>query len=200
MGRPASRRTVLKYGAAVAAGFTVGLGSLGLAIVTFPAWGMVHSGPWAVDPTMGGPAAGPYSRAWTAIFGALAVMPSAGLYFFADHDSAGSPLTARCTYAVAGTDPDAAWWSITVYRPDGFLLRGTDRRYSLTRDGVPRAADGSFRFRLAASGSEAAAAAGAIPTGSGAFNIELRLYAPATTALAGPGQVPVPTITREDCR
>jgi hypothetical protein len=185
----------------VIAGAAVGLATLAVALVFFPAWGMAHNGPWAVDPTMGSSAAGPYSRAWTAIFGVLAVMPAGGgVYFLADHDSTGAPLSARCTYFVAGNDPDAPWWSITVYRADGFLLRGTDGRYSMTRDSVPREPDGSFRFRLAATGSEAAAAPGTIPTGGGGFNLELRIYAPGAAVLADLARVPVPTIVREACR
>jgi hypothetical protein len=193
-------RAIFIYGAAVAVGLGLGIASLAGTLLSFPAWGVVHNGAWTIDPVMGSPAAGPYSRAWMSLFGALAVVPEGAAYYLGYEDSAGAPLTARCTYAVTGRDLDAGWWSITVYGSNGFLLRDAGGRYSLTRETVPREPDGSFRFTLAGSGTPAAAAPGAIPTGTGGFNLELRVYAPSLALLADLGRAPVPTITRGACR
>jgi hypothetical protein len=193
------RRVFIIYGGAIVAGIGLGLLSLAGALLMFPAWGVVHNGAWTIDPVMGSPAAGPYSRAWMSLFGALAVVPEGAAYYLGYEDSAGSPLTARCTYTVTGRDLDAGWWSITVYGANGFLLRDAGGRFSMTRDSVPRAPDGSFRFTLAGTGTAAAAAADAIPTGGGSFNLELRVYAPAAGVLANLGEAPVPEIERREC-
>jgi hypothetical protein len=194
------RRTVLIYAAAAIAGVILGLGSLAGALFLFPSWGVVHNGAWTIDPVMGSPSAGPYSRAWMSLFGALAVVPEGAAYYLGYDDSSGAPLTSRCTYVVTGRDLDASWWSITVYGPRGFLLRDAGGRYSLTRDSVPREADGSFRFTLAGSGTPEAAAPGAIPTGTGPFNLELRVYGPKPAVLADLGRAAVPKVARGECR
>src|SRR5689334_17654952 len=128
------RRAVLVYGAAIVAGLVAGAGSLAAALLSFPAWGVAHNGAWTIDPVMGSPAAGPYSRAWMSLFGALAVVPEGAAYYLGYTDSDGRALTARCTYTVTGRDLDAGWWSIAVYGANSRLLHDADGRYSLTRD------------------------------------------------------------------
>jgi hypothetical protein len=194
------RPTVFRYATAIAAGIAIGIGTLVAALFFFPAWGVVRNGPWTIDPVMGSPTAGPYSRAWMSLFGSLAVVPAGAAYYLGYVDSSGATLNARCTYTVTGTDPDAGWWSITVYDANGFLLPDSGGRYSMTRDNVPRTPDGAFRFVLAATGSEPGRQPDAIPTGSGSFNLELRVYAPSASFLADLGRGPVPSVDRGDCR
>jgi hypothetical protein len=134
------------------------------------------------------------------LFWSLAVVPEGAAYYLGYTDSAGAPLSARCSYAVSGRDLDAGWWSITVYDANGFLLPDAGGVYSMTRDNVPRLPDGSFRFVLAGTGSAAAAQPDAIPTGSGPFNLELRVYAPSAAVLADLAGTPLPAIERGDCR
>ncbi len=194
------RRAILIYGAAIVAGILAGAGSLAAALLTFPAWGVIHTGAWTIDPVMGSAKAGPYSRAWMSLFGALAVDPEGAAYYLAYTDTDGRPLDARCTYTVTGRDLDAGWWSIAVYGENSRLLRDAHGRHSMTRDTVPRQPDGSFRFVLAETGTPAAAAPGGLPTGHEAFNLELRVYAPGKSVLADLARAPVPAVTRGACR
>jgi hypothetical protein len=181
------------------AGLALGLLTVCVALSSWGTVGTVHDGPWTTDPAMGSPSASLYTRAWTALTALLAQDRSAAIYFMAYVDSSGGALNARCTYTVEGSDPPAGWWSLTVYGEDGFLLHDVGGRYSVARTSVARLNDGALRVTLAPTNSAAAARADALPTGTGAFNLLLRLYNPDPIASGDLAHMSLPAIRRESC-
>lgn len=188
-------RRYFVYLGAVALGVLAGivvtwatLGPLGLT-------GPVRNGPWVSDLTIGSAAAGPYTRARIALAGLLALAQSEAIYFLADADAEGRPLSGACDYTLSGRDPDARWWSVTVYAPDGFLIANAADRYSVSSATAPRLGDGRFEVRLNAEGAE-----GGLPTGSGPFTLALRLYNPGRSLRADPAAADMPRLTRGACR
>ena len=123
------RRTIFRYATAIGAGIALGIGSLAAALFSFPAWGVLHNGPWTIDPAMGSPSAGHTRGPGCRCSARSPSFPAGAAYYLGYDDSTGAPLNARCTYTVTGRDPDAGWWSITVYDANGFLLPDTGGRF-----------------------------------------------------------------------
>src|SRR6202008_3721538 len=91
----------------------------------------VSNGAWQTNLATGSSAADPYLRTYIALTGVLALNKSETIYYEANRDSAGEPLDGKCSYRIDGKDPDARWWSITVYGKDHFLLPNPQKRYSV---------------------------------------------------------------------
>jgi hypothetical protein len=137
-----------------------------------------------------------YTRAAVAIGGLLALNKDETIYFSAATDSAGEALNGACTYRVEGRDPDARWWSITVYAKDHFLIDTPTRRWSVSKNSVVRTADGSFVVRL----SQAEEPNNWIATSPDGFQLTLRLYHPAASVKDDPATTPLPAIVKEACQ
>lgn len=177
----------------------LGVGSAAWVLARGVQRGGVHNGPWATNLKIGSAAADPWTRASVAIAGLLALSREETLYFTAFTDSSGAPLrTSRC-YRIAGRDPAARWWSITVYGADHYLIANPENRHSASMDGVARDADGGFVI----SAGRTAPASNPLPLGArGAdapFSLTLRLYNPAPEAVAAPATTPLPSIDVEEC-
>lgn len=111
----------------VAAG--VGLGSTWFALTNGTAFGAIKIGAWQALPKTGTMDIDPYARAAIARTGALPVGLGDGVSFIATTDDAGRPLDGRCDVRVSGTTPQARFWTITLYDPEGQLVAN-----SLNRD------------------------------------------------------------------
>src|SRR5262249_4510218 len=107
--------------------------------------GGVRNGPWLVDLSVGSKAAGLYMRALVARRSTFALSAPETVYFATTRDSAGQDLRAGATYAIAGRDLDARWWSITAYK-HRHLIPNVLNRYSFSKTTVTRKADGSWRI------------------------------------------------------
>ena len=127
--------------------------------------------------------------------GLLALNKSETIYYEANEDSAGQALDGKCSYRIDGKDPDARWWSITVYGTDHFLLPNPGKRFSVTKTEVVRGADGAFSARLSTTPEDG----NWIATSEHGFEITLRLYNPGDSVRDRPDAVPLPSITREAC-
>lgn len=155
----------------------------------------VLNGPWVTNLETGGTNADNYTRTLVAITGLLALNKSETMYYTANTDSTGDALAGNCSYRVEGRDPDARWWSITLYGTDHYLIDNPANRYSISQSNVVRAADGSFVVRL----STVAEQGNWIATSPNGFDITLRLYNPGPTVIADPASVALPKITKEAC-
>lgn len=92
----------------------------------------------------------------------------------------------------AGSLPPArAFWSITLYGPDRFLVANTADRYAVgdRSPGLVTDADGSLDVYLQAT-PPAGHQANWIPTPTGAFTLTLRIYLPGPSVLDGSYHVP----------
>lgn len=185
---------------AAIASIALGLVSAFVALSTGLSAGNVSIGAWRANTTTGSADAGLYTRARVAIAGLLALSPRETLYFNADVDDAGEKLEAGCDYVVAGRDPGARWWSLTVYGSDHFLVPNDANRWSFSQTTIARDPDGSWLVRV----STAAQPGNWLPSGradaKGRFALTLRLYNPTPEVAADPAHATLPSVKKERCR
>jgi len=157
----------------------------------------VSVGPWQASSSLGSRDAGRLARAGLALNGILALNRHEALYYFAESDSGGRRLSGRCAYRIEGEDPDARWWSLTVYGPDRFLVRNPQHRYSADRNSVTRRDGRRFVVRLDRDLDWVDRDWIALPAGD--FFVALRLYNPADDSVNAPQTARLPEIVRERC-
>jgi len=174
----------------------VGLGATWLALTQGQAFGGLSVGAWTAWPRHGTASIDPYARAMVARSGQLPVGSGDGIAFQARHDDAGAPLDGRCDTVVSGMTPQARYWTITLYDPDGALVANSVQRHGFTSHEVVRRANGSFEITV----SPRSRAGNWLPTGSvERYLLVLRLYdTPIGVATRG-REVTMPTITRRNC-
>ena len=105
----------------------VGLGSTWLALTQGQAFGGLSVGAWTAWPRHGTAAIDPYARAMVARSGQLPVGSGDGLAFQARSDDQGNALDGRCDVVLSGMTPQARYWTLTLYDPDGGLVRNSVR-------------------------------------------------------------------------
>jgi hypothetical protein len=98
-------------------------------------WGEIHNGPWRIDPWLGSHRAGVYTRAFTARNRTYALQAPETVYCTAFRDSSGQTLHGGSTYRIEGREPDARWWSLTVYKHN-HLIPNALSRYSFSKTTV----------------------------------------------------------------
>jgi hypothetical protein len=92
-------------------------------------------------------------RANAAIYGIGINRPAEAVYLVGVLDSTGAPLAPgrryRLTFPPGGLPPVNAWWSLTMYDADGFLIDNPLGRYAISdRSGAQPAPDGSVTLLL----------------------------------------------------
>jgi hypothetical protein len=179
--------------AILAIGTSLGLASAAASIWRLGGHGSLTVGPWVTPLDAGSPSRGPYLRAAAALRATLALSRQEAIYFRATTDTDGNPLEAHCTYLVHGPDLPARWWSITLYGTDHYLIPTPEKRYSYASPNIARDPDGTFTIHLSPSKQPG----NWLDTADGDHLVLLtRLYQPKA---ADPAQIPLPTITRQDC-
>ncbi len=173
----------------------LGLGSAYVSVMSLRGAHTIRNGPWTTSLETGGTDAGMYMRAFVALTGLLALNKDETIYYGATRDSSGEPLDGACAYRIEGRDPDARWWSVTLYGTDHYLIANPSNRYSVSRSNVTRATNGTFVIRLSATPEPS----NWIATSPDGFQITLRLYNPSETVIADPAAAPLPSIVKEAC-
>jgi hypothetical protein len=176
-------------------GSVLGLLATWLVIFRHNMPGGVQDGPWKTNLLIGSSGGSIYTRASVAVHGLLALNRSETVYYTAATDDGGERLNGQCTYTVAGRDPPARWWSITVYGTDDYLIPNPANRYSISKTSVMRGVGGSFVAPIAPK----ASGPNALPTGGQKFSLTLRLYNPDAAVVADPAHVPLPSIKKVSC-
>lgn len=159
------------------------------------------SGGWYTPP----PAIGAYGtdyalRARVALVGLGANTPEEAMYPIALADGDGGLLDGahryRLTFRRGRTPPVRAFWSLTIYDRDGYLIAGNERHaIGDTHPGLRRRSDGSI---VVAVQRERPAERDVVwlRAPAGGFRLNLRLYVPRRSALSGawrpPPVVPLP--------
>ena len=134
------------------------------------------------DPRIGRFGAADLLRARIAEFGIAANLPADALYYATL--GMGSP---RLRFAPGALPPATAFWSLTMYDLEGYLVSNPLARYAL-RSGDPFVpdADGGLTLELgAAPPADPARAANWLPAPAGPYTLLLRLYWPQAPALDG---------------
>lgn len=115
---------------------------VGLVIGGFSAWHLadnpppggqrVSIGPWDAHLGIASASVDPWTRAYIARDGLLALTDDRVIYFWARSDSEGRPLSSMQSYHIEGSvTGQAGWWSVTAYGEDGFLMPDVSGRFSV---------------------------------------------------------------------
>ncbi len=127
----------------------IGLGSTWFALTRNVAFGAMSVGAWTAHPTSGGVEIDPYARASAARSGELLIGLGDGVTFIAKADDAGRALDGRCEVRLSGTTPQARYFTLTLYDPDGELIANSLHRHGFTSQELLRKANGHFDVVIA---------------------------------------------------
>ena len=175
----------------------IGLGATWLALTRGTAFGAIPIGAWTAWPRTGTSDIDPYARAGLARSGELPVGSGDGVAFLARTDDAGLPLDGRCDVLISGITPQARFWTLTLYDPEGRLIANPLDRQGFTSQELARRAAGSFEIVAA----PRARAGNWLPTGGvESYVLVLRLYdTPVGVATRAAREAPMPAITQRSC-
>ena len=175
----------------------VGLGATWAALTRGTAYGGVSIGAWTAWPKNGTPGIDPYARAMVARTGELPVGSGDGVAFYANTDDAGQVLDGRCDVLLSGITPQARFWTITLYDPEGRLVANSAQRQGFTSQEIIRKADGSFDILAG----PRARPGNWLPTGGvERYVLLLRLYdTPVGMATRSGREAPMPAISKGAC-
>jgi hypothetical protein len=175
----------------------VGLGLTWFALTNGTAFGAITIGAWQAWPKTGTMDIDPYARAALARSGALPVGLGDGVSFIAKTDDAGQLLDGRCDVLINGTTPQARFWTITLYDPDGQFVANSLNRQGFTSQELIRKPDGNFNITA----SPRARPGNWLPTGGAErYMLVLRLYdTPVGIATRAGREAPMPTIMQGSC-
>jgi hypothetical protein len=129
-------------------------------------------------------------RAVVSQLGLGANLPEDAIYPLNLVDDTGKPLDGTNKYTIhfakGATPPAAAFWSITLYDPEGFQIPNNLNRFALS-SWMPFKynADGSLDLYFQNENPGKDKEANWLPAPKGAFNLTMRLYAPMPAALTG---------------
>jgi hypothetical protein len=175
----------------------VGLGSTLLVLRDGTPFGAFTIGAWTAWPRTGTPDIDPYARAIYARSGELPVGAGDGIAFFATRDDDGHALDGRCDIVVSGVTPQARYWTLTLYDPDGGLAGNALNRYGFSSQELIRNPDASVEITVA----PRARAGNWLPTGGiERYTLVLRLYdTPVSLASRTGRETPMPSIKVRSC-
>jgi hypothetical protein len=129
-------------------------------------------------------------RAMVTQVGLGANLPEDAIYPLNLADSSGKPLDGANRYTIhfekGATPPVDAFWSITLYDPEGFQVGNVLNRFAVS-SWMPFKynADGSLDLYFQNDSPGKDNEANWLPAPKGAFNLTMRLYAPQSDALTG---------------
>jgi hypothetical protein len=183
---------------ALAMAAAIGLGTTWLALTEGTAFGAVSIGAWTARPKIGTAGIDPYSHAMVVRSGELPVGSGDGVAFLAHADDSGHPLDGRCDVLMAGITPQARYWTMTLYDPEGRLVANSVQRHGFTSEEIIRRSDGSFEITVG----PRARPGNWLPTGgTERYVLMLRLYdTPIGLATRTGRDAPMPSITGRGCR
>jgi hypothetical protein len=134
----------------------------------------------------------------------VVTVPEEALYPVARLDSDGQQLHGDRRYRIRiprGHEPPVqAFWSITLYGDDGFLVDNPIGRYAISdrTPGLVRQPDGTLEIEVASSPPPAGATANWLPAPESEFYLMLRLYLPRPEAIDGSWRPPAVHRVTED--
>jgi hypothetical protein len=175
----------------------LGLGTTWLAVTRGIAYGGVTIGAWTAWPKNGTAGIDPYARAMVARTGELPVGSGDGVAFYARTDDGGQVLDGRCDVTLSGITPQARFWTLSLYDPEGWLVANSVQRYGFTSQEIIRRADGTFEITIG----PRARPGNWLPTGGvEKYLLVLRLYdTPIGMATRSGRDAPMPSIARRAC-
>jgi hypothetical protein len=182
---------------ALAAAALIGLGATWFALNEGLAYGGIAIGAWTAWPKNGTPGIDPYARAMVARSGELPVGSGDGITFYARADDTTRPFDGRCDVTLSGTTPQARFWTLTLYDPEGKLVANSVQRHGFTSQEIIRSASGTFEITIG----PRARPGNWLPTGGiERYVLALRLYdTPVGLATRSGRDTPMPSIGQKGC-
>jgi hypothetical protein len=182
---------------ALAVAALIGLGTTWFVLNQGVAYGGITIGAWTAWPKNGTPGVDPYARAMVARTGELPVGSGDGLTFYARADDGGRLLDGRCDVVLNGTTPQARFWTLTLYDPEGRLVPNSVHRQGFTSQEIIRGSDGTFEITIG----PRARPGNWLPTGGiERYMLALRLYdTPVGIATRSGSDTPMPAIAQRAC-
>jgi len=176
---------------------TIGLGSAWFALTRGAALGAINIGAWSAWPRNGTADIDPYAHAGIARSGELPVGLGDGVSFVAQRDDGGRSLDGRCDAILRGTTPQARYFTVTLYDPEGRLVANAISRHGFTSQELIRNPDGSVEIAIG----PRARSGNWLPTGGiERYKLMLRLYdTPVGVATRTQRDAPMPAIATVGC-
>jgi hypothetical protein len=175
----------------------VGLSMTWVTLARGTAFGAITIGAWTAWPKTGTSDIDPYARAVVARTGELPIGSGDGVALFARADETGRALDGRCDVVLRGTTPQARFWTLALYDPEGRLVDNSVNRQGFTSQELMRRMDGSFEIQVA----PRARPGNWLPTGGiERYVLVLRLYdTPFGLATRTAREAPMPSISTREC-
>ena len=182
---------------AFAVAASVGLGTALFALQEGMPFGAFKVGAWTAWPRTGTPDIDPYARALVARSGELPMGAGDGVAFVATRDDDGAVLDGRCDVVVSGITPQARFWTLTVYDPEGQLIGNSLQRHGFSSQEVIRKSDGAIEISVA----PRARAGNWLPTGGAErYMLVMRFYdSPIGVASRTGRETPMPSVKVRSC-
>ena len=153
-------------------------------------------GAWTTGKDFGTADASGRTRAIVALRGLLALPASEARYYNAAVDDSGQPLNGHCRYRVSGGPLPGHWWSLTLYDPQGYLVKNDPGLYAIGSAALRP--DEQVRWNVAVAPTQQPG--NWLPTGNAdRFQLTLRVYLPADGGTGNLERTQLPAITREAC-
>ena len=170
----------------------IGLGSTWFALTRGVAFGAINIGAWTARPRTGTADIDPYARAGIARSGELPVGLGDGVSFIARRDDGGRALDGRCDAVLRGTTPQARYFTLTLYDPEGRLVANSIGRHGFTSQELVRNPDGSIGITVG----PRARSGNWLPTGGvERYVLVLRFYdTPVGIATRAGREAPMPSV------
>jgi hypothetical protein len=185
-----------RYLLCAVAGIAAGSGA---AIWTVSAGGFgsqAQIGPWRTGTNFGSKEADAFTRAVVARNGLLALPAREARYYTAASDDEGQPLEGRCRYRISGGEAGGAWWSLTLYGGDNFLVPNDANIWSVGSAAMAPAERNAWTI-LAAPDRQPGRW---LPTGGAEnFDLTLRVYLPSDGGGSNLARERLPRIERQSC-
>lgn len=177
---------------------SVGLGTTLYALHEGTPFGSFSVGPWTAWPRTGTADIDPYARALIARSGELPVGAGDGVAFVATKDDAGTALDGRCDVVVSGITPQARFWTLTLYDPEGRLVGNALKRHGFSSQEIVRKSDGAIEIHIA----PRARAGNWLPSGGAErYILVMRFYdSPIGVASRTGRETPMPSIKVQQCQ
>ena len=175
----------------------VGLGTTLLALQEGTPFGAFSVGAWSAFPRTGTSEIDPYARALIARSGELPMGAGDGVAFIASKDDDGKNLDGRCDVVVSGVTPQARFWTLTLYDPEGKLVGNSLGRHGFSSHEVVRNSEGAIDISIA----PRARAGNWLPTGGvERYILVFRFYdSPIGVASRTGRETPMPQIKVKSC-
>ena len=136
-------------------------------------------------------------RAFIGRIGLFALQDSEAIYFIANQDNEGKLLNADSQYLIEGQALDAAYWSITLYGEDHFLIPNEEKRFSYNQVNVQYKDSLKGRYQIQLGGNKTME--NHLPMrGEQQVSLLLRLYQPSSELYTNREGIALPSIKRLD--